>query len=542
MSVIGKVSAIFTASSAGMVSGTRAAGGALNRLQASVDSLRSSTGALVAMQGAQFFGSIASQAGHYASQLVSMGQAQAETIDNMSKLAARTGYTYEEMAGLSLAADLAGVSTEKLAGAMQRADRNFVMAKNGSKSAAEAFRLAGVNFEDLKSLSDAERFEFLAEAISKIPDAATRSAAAIQIFGRAGAELMPLFAGGAAGIREARGQAERLGLALTTVQGQNVEAMNDAFTLAGKAISGVVQQVVAYLAPGIQAVADAFTEFVGTIGGANIGQAIGEGILEGAKFLAGVGDWIIGGFQQTFGLLESVGLSWENIIGLMGRVFSFASGVFNAGQTALSLVLLSLGKVVEGFARIVDGAANMLGLGGGWTETFLDSVKSANDAIQANMVQNSREAAAGFAGALGQEFNAGGEAGPLTSLLSRAEAAIGRAGQATNGAAANMGRVAADIAEAPSAIDAALENAAKSSAKKAGEREKQEKKAREAAEELPALKGIDSRSSEGISEMFRFMRMKGQGGGNNVEEKQLGALEAIRRNTAAAGEFYAVEF
>jgi hypothetical protein len=39
-----------------------------------------------------------------------------------------------------------------------------------------------------------------------------------------------------------------------------------------------------------------------------------------------------------------------------------------------------------------------------------------------------------------------------------------------------------------------------------------------------ALKGIDSRSQEGISEMFRLMR----GGTEDVQEKQLSVLEQIR--------------
>ena len=47
-----------------------------------------------------------------------------------------------------------------------------------------------------------------------------------------------------------------------------------------------------------------------------------------------------------------------------------------------------------------------------------------------------------------------------------------------------------------------------------------------AAVEPQALKGVDSRSSEGISEMFRLMR-----GGDSVQEQQLAALEQIAANT-----------
>jgi hypothetical protein len=43
-----------------------------------------------------------------------------------------------------------------------------------------------------------------------------------------------------------------------------------------------------------------------------------------------------------------------------------------------------------------------------------------------------------------------------------------------------------------------------------------------------AIKGIDSRSTEGITEMFRIMR----GGAGDVQEQQLNALEQIAANTA----------
>jgi hypothetical protein len=43
-----------------------------------------------------------------------------------------------------------------------------------------------------------------------------------------------------------------------------------------------------------------------------------------------------------------------------------------------------------------------------------------------------------------------------------------------------------------------------------------------------AINGIDSRSTEGITEMFRLMR----GGAGDVQEQQLSALEQIAANTA----------
>ena len=50
-----------------------------------------------------------------------------------------------------------------------------------------------------------------------------------------------------------------------------------------------------------------------------------------------------------------------------------------------------------------------------------------------------------------------------------------------------------------------------------------------------AIKGIDSRSAEGVAEMFRLMR----GQGADVQQQQLTVLEKIAENTAGGEDTYA---
>ena len=211
MATIGKVSAVFTASTSGLTAGVNRAGSSFKQLEASVKSLRGSMGSLVAIQGAQLFGSVISGVSSAVSSFAGMAKAQAEVIDGNSKLAARLGMTYKEVAGLALAGDLAGVSMESIATAATKADVAFVRAAEGSKTATAAFDSIGLSVEKLNGLSAAERFETIVDAIAGLPTEAQKAEAAVQLFGRAGAQLLPLFSGGAAGIREAREEAERFG-------------------------------------------------------------------------------------------------------------------------------------------------------------------------------------------------------------------------------------------------------------------------------------------------------------------------------------------
>ena len=507
MATIGKVSAVFTASTSGLTSGVSRAASSLNKLQGSVNSLGGSMRTLVAIQGAQLFGSMAATASQYVSSLVRMGQAQAEVLDSQSKLAARTGMTMGEFQGLALAGDLAGVSYETIAKAATKADIAFVKAAGGSASARAAFDAIGLSIDELNGKSAAERFDMIAASIAALPTEAERAAAAVAIFGRAGLELLPLFAGGAEGIAQAREQAERLGIALTNAQGRDFEAMHDSITMAGKAIEGVVNQIVAYLAPAVQAVADQFTNLVGTIGGANIGQAIGDGILQGARFLAGIGDYIIQNFSAVFSYLSEVGAQWGAVGDFINRTANFLSGVFHAAQAGMGFVILGFGGVIEALASVAQRIGSFLGFDTSTLDAIVAGAGAFNESIKQGITENMNAAAAGFSAAFDETSPSVGQAiaGPLTQMIDDAIAQ------------ADASRAAIDEASrTPIEVKATVDT----------------------AESRQAVKGIDSRSAEGVAEMFRALR----GGGGDVQQRQLSVLEQIAENTSDDFSDLAIDF
>jgi hypothetical protein len=479
MAGIGKVSAIFTASSSGLAAGVSKASSSLKGLQKDVAGLRSGMQLLNAISGAQLLGSVASTAMSYARSLVNVGQAQAEVIDSTSKMSARLGMTYGELAGLAHAGDLAGVSMDTIGAAATKADIAFVKAAQGSKTAQAGFAAIGLELSDLQGLSSAERFSEIADAIAGLPTEAERAAAAVRLFGRAGAELLPLFAGGAGSIQEATDEARRFGMALTGAQGRDVEAMNDSFSKVSAAVGGIVKQVTAYLAPSITSIATTFTDFVGSMGGANIGQAIGEGILAAARYMAGVGDFIIGGLTTVGEYLTFVAGNWSTVFDSIGRIGSLLAGVARAWAGSILTVL--------------GGAARIVGV----------ISKTARDASEGII-----EAARGQFSAAGQNFEgafgttkpgSGPLAVGLEIALAKSRLAAGQFDQANR---LRVGEAAGALAPAGAAAAARQE-----------------------------VKAIDSRSKEGIAELFRLMR----GAGEDVQERQLDALETIADNTADMG-------
>lgn len=496
MATIGKVRAVFTANANGLSSGVNQAAGSMRKLTASAASTAKGMRALTMIQGAQLFGSIASGVSNAVSSLLRYGQAEAETIDRTSKLAARLGMTYGELAGIGFAGDLAGVSLDTIAAAATKADVAFVKASNGSKQAGAAFATLGLSMDQLQGMSSADRFEAIADALAGIPDEAQRSAAAVALFGRSGAELLPLFAGGAGSIKAAREEAERFGLTLTNAQGQNVEAMNDSFTRVQKAISGIFQQVTAYLSPAVKAITTQFTDFVGSVGGQNIGTAIGDGILAGARYLATIGDYLIQNFGGVFKYFGDVSGSMSSSFGIGNQVAQAFYGAFKLFEFVGNTIGLLLSDVIGGLlgqiASVADWVPGLQGLADG-LQASADYMTQQSAAFKKAADENLAASGKAFATAIFGTAQEAGEkmAGPLTTSLDEAWAKAREALKRDD--------------KTPAAPPVKVEVT--------GVKE--------------AVKGIDSRSAEGVAEMFRIMR----GGDGNLQEQMLEVQREIAANT-----------
>lgn len=507
MAAIGKVSAVFTASTSGLTAGVKAASSAFRSLRSDTRGLESAINSLVAINAAQLFGQITSFAASTAKSLVSMGQAQALVIDQTSKLSARLGMTYGEFAGLTLAAQSAGVSMEVVGAASTKAEIAFAKAAAGSVASTAAFDRLGLSVEQLNGLSAAERFEQIASAIAGLPTEAERATAAIGVFGRSGVQLLPMFADGAAGIRKAREEAEKFGLALTTTQGKDVVNMQTAFESVDKVLRGVTQQVVAYLSPALTEAARAFTELTTGVGAANLGKAIGDGILQGARVLAQVGDFLVSRLAGVWSYISDVGSQWAQHAASMQQVAATFQAVFNGASAAF---LLTVRGLTAPFAFVIENLAGLVsllpGAAGEFGRQVAAGVQGFRDGLDASITAqvDALKSNLDFATAIDSRGVGQAVAGPLTTAL---DGAISRAQQSAT---------AIDKASTtPVAITQEI-----------------------VVNATEAIKGIDSRSTEGIAEMFRIMR----GGANDIAARQLAALEKIADNTAGGEDVGVLEF
>lgn len=161
--------------------------------------------------------------------------------DELSKAASKIGFSIESLSGLSFAAELADVSLQQLQGGITRLIRAQESAASGQGEIAAVFNALGISATSANGQLRAteEVLLELADVFQALPDGPEKSALAIQLFGRSGAQLIPLLNAGSDGIRDLTDEAERLGLVLDAETGRAAEEFNDNITRLRSAWDGL---------------------------------------------------------------------------------------------------------------------------------------------------------------------------------------------------------------------------------------------------------------------------------------------------------------
>lgn len=176
-----------------------------------------------------------------------------DAADQINKLSQRTGIAVENLSSLKFAAELADVDIATLANGIKKLSVNMADAQRGTGEAVDAFKALGVNVKDaqggLRSTDDV--LLELADKFSKFEDGANKTALAVQIFGRAGDQLIPFLNQGATGIAELRKEAERLGITMSGETAKSAEAFNDNLKAIGESAKGLGRALAASMLPSL---------------------------------------------------------------------------------------------------------------------------------------------------------------------------------------------------------------------------------------------------------------------------------------------------
>jgi hypothetical protein len=116
---------------------------------------------------------------------------QAENIANFQGLSEKIGDTAQAVSSLKLASDVSGVSLDTVAAASVRLTASLSKTDDEAKGVGAAIKALGLNFDEFKAKSPVDQIEAVSQALNKFADGSEKTAVAVALFGKAGADLIP---------------------------------------------------------------------------------------------------------------------------------------------------------------------------------------------------------------------------------------------------------------------------------------------------------------------------------------------------------------
>lgn len=196
-----------------------------------------------------------------------------EMAGSLGEVSQQLGVTSRDLQVYRYIAGQVGVSQDEMDRGLQRLTRSIGDAAHGVGNAGQTFERLGISIRDASGnvRTAGQIIPELADAIARIPDAASRATALTRIFGRAGQQLAPLFEQGSRGIAEFTRRAEELGLVLSDGEIARADQTADKLTELSDALNRNVSRAVAEnsgailgLANALEHLAVAIVRFLGS--------------------------------------------------------------------------------------------------------------------------------------------------------------------------------------------------------------------------------------------------------------------------------------
>jgi hypothetical protein len=267
----------------------------------------------------------------------------ANLADSLAKTSQQVGVSIEKLQGLFFAGQLSGATTKQVTNGLGQLAKRANDASNGLQTSVRSFKALGVQVKNadgsLRS-TDALLLD-VADKFKAMPNGTKKTALAMELFGRAGRDLIPLLNSGSEGIKKMGKEFSSLGATISSKSAKDAEKFNDTMLRAKVAMTGVRNQIAAAVLPALTEMAKRFVEWAKT--GDNVKRAL-KAIAIGAK-VAGI---------------AIAAMVTNRVLGLLRQyVFGVAAG-------ARGLLIMALNAVkTQGALKAVGiaGARAMLKLG-----------------------------------------------------------------------------------------------------------------------------------------------------------------------------------
>ena len=349
----------------------------LNRsLQTVGSTAKGVTGALVGLTGASAglsgalgaLAPLASIAG-----LVGLAKRSLDAGDKMFDLAQKTGVSVEALARFKKAASTSGTDIDAVSKALVKLSKGMVeAAATGKGKAADSLKALGLSATDASGkLKGADQVTLeIANRFKSMADGPVKAALALNLFGKAGADMIPMLNMGGTAI-------DKLSVKMTTAFAEKADAYKNKLTALSGKVGAFGADLLIALLPALNAVTDAVG---GAVSAFNSLSAPIKNVAVGAALMA-IAWGPLGGLFSTMGKIAVPILA--NAMTYLAYQTALAGGSLSAlsaglamvkgamlaipgwgwalaGAAALAALLTWVYETNEGFRDLVDSVANVV--------------------------------------------------------------------------------------------------------------------------------------------------------------------------------------
>jgi phage-related protein len=372
-----------------------------------------------------------------------------EAGDALNDMSQRTGVSVEALAKFKKAAATSGTDIDAVASSLVKLSKGLFNIGGKGDKVGPALERLGISAKDAAgNLKTADQITLeVANAFKAMPDGVEKTATALDLFGKAGANMIPMLNEGGTAI-------DSLSSKMTTAFAEKADQYNDKLAVLGGKVGGLAAGLTMALLPALELVVDGFTAVVDLIGklpgpiqtiiGLFAGLAVAVTALAPAlSLLAGTGLWttITTAFTGFLTFMSATFVpamlaffsgpaGWITlaVIAVVAMVYAFREpiGKFISWMgEQLSGLAKSIGDVVTGIGKTIYGAVDTInktirtGIGAvwDWVSKSISSVagalakpfEAAAGAIKGvlrSVLQFGAQVINGFLGAVNQMINA----------------------------------------------------------------------------------------------------------------------------------------
>jgi lambda family phage tail tape measure protein len=230
-------------------------GGAVDSLSKQVKGLGDSSKTVVSQFSALGTALKGFAAAFAVKEIVGFGKGIIDAADEMRDLSQRAGVSVNDLSGFKVAAEQSGVSVDILAVGFKKLNQNLAEAAAGNDAAISRFKKLGVAFEDAagNARPAGDVIKDLSDKFATFKDGPEKAAAAVQLFGKAGDQLIPFLNNGSDALSKFSGL-------FSQDFADRADQLNDSFTALGAAIQAKAVPYIERLLPVLQEVLNALLE------------------------------------------------------------------------------------------------------------------------------------------------------------------------------------------------------------------------------------------------------------------------------------------